>query len=210
MNGYRTIAHESEIEIDIKKSRYIGYAFLVSSAEEANEKLSALRKRQWDASHHCSAYVLGADKQLQKYSDDGEPQGTAGMPILQVLHHKDVTNTMVVVVRYFGGVLLGAGGLVRAYSEAAAKALDAAGLCQYVPVVRWGFAVDYAHWARLDRFLQSSDIQLEQTDYGAEVLCQGLSREEAWESFRQALYNHCDGRVEVQFAEHAIAPWPID
>ena len=192
MNGYRTIAHESEIEIVIKKSRFIGYAFLVSSAEEANEKLAALRKRQWDASHHCSAYVLGADKQLQKYSDDGEPQGTAGMPILQVLHHKDVTNTMVVVVRYFGGVLLGAGGLVRAYSEAAAKALDAAGLCQYVPVVRWGFAVDYAHWARLDRFLQSSDIQLEQTDYGAEVLCQGLSREEAWESFRQALYNHCD------------------
>ena len=210
MNGYRTIAHESEIEIVIKKSRFIGYAFLVSSAEEANEKLAALRKRQWDASHHCSAYVLGADKQLQKYSDDGEPQGTAGMPILQVLHHKDVTNTMVVVVRYFGGVLLGAGGLVRAYSEAAAKALDAAGLCQYVPVVRWGFAVDYAHWARLDRFLQSSDIQLEQTDYGAEVLCQGLSREEAWEAFRQALYNHCDGRVEVQFAEHAIAPWPID
>ena len=210
MNGYRTIAHESEIEIVIKKSRFIGYAFLVSSAEEANEKLAALRKRQWDASHHCSAYVLGADKQLQKYSDDGEPQGTAGMPILQVLHHKDVTNTMVVVVRYFGGVLLGAGGLVRAYSEAAAKALDAAGLCQYVPVVRWGFAVDYAHWARLDRFLQSSDIQLEQTDYGAEVLCQGLSREEARESFRQALYNHCDGRVEVQFAEHAIAPWPID
>ena len=210
MNGYRTIAHESEIEIVIKKSRFIGYAFLVSSAEEANEKLAALRKRQWDASHHCSAYVLGADKQLQKYSDDGEPQGTAGMPILQVLHHKDVTNTMVVVVRYFGGVLLGAGGLVRAYSEAAAKALDAAGLCQYVPVVRWGFAVDYAHWARLDRFLQSSDIQLEQTDYGAEVLCQGLSREEAWEPFRQALYNHCDGRVEVQFAEHAIAPWPID
>ena len=138
MNGYRTIAHESEIEIVIKKSRFIGYAFLVSSAEEANEKLAALRKRQWDASHHCSAYVLGADKQLQKYSDDGEPQGTAGMPILQVLHHKDVTNTMVVVVRYFGGVLLGAGGLVRAYSEAAAKALDAAGLCQYVPVVRWG------------------------------------------------------------------------
>lgn len=210
MNGYRTIAHESEIEIVIKKSRFIGYAFLVSSAEEANEKLAALRKRQWDASHHCSAYVLGADQQLQKYSDDGEPQGTAGMPILQVLHHKDVTNTMVVVVRYFGGVLLGAGGLVRAYSEAAAKALDAAGLCQYVPVVRWGFAVDYAHWARLDRFLQSSDIQLEQTDYGAEVLCQGLSRKEAWEPFRQALYNHCDGRVEVQFAEHAIAPWPID
>lgn len=210
MNGYRTIAHESEIEIVIKKSRFIGYAFLVATAEEANEKLAALRKRQWDASHHCSAYVLGADKQLQKYSDDGEPQGTAGMPILQVLHHKDVTNTMVVVVRYFGGVLLGAGGLVRAYSEAAAKALEAAGLCQYVPVVRWGFAVDYAHWARLDRFLQSSDIQLEQTDYGAEVLCQGLSREEAWEPFRQALYNHCDGRVEVQFAEHAIAPWPID
>lgn len=147
---------------------------MVSSAEEANEKLAALRKRQWDASHHCSAYVLGADKQLQKYSDDGEPQGTAGMPILQVLHHKDVTNTMVVVVRYFGGVLLGAGGLVRAYSEAAAKALDAAGLCQYVPVVRWGFAVDYAHWARLDRFLQSSDTNWNKRTMGRRFSAKGF------------------------------------
>ncbi len=91
---------------------------------------------------------------------------------------------MVVVVRYFGGVLLGRpGGLVRAYSEAAAKALDAAGLCQYVPVVRWGFAVDYAHWARLDRFLQSSDINWNKRTMGRRFSAKGLSREEAWESF---------------------------
>lgn len=210
MSGYRTIAHDSQIEIIIKKSRFLGYAFLVSSAEQANEKLAELRKLHWDASHHCSAYVLGPGKQLQKYSDDGEPQGTAGMPMLQVLHHKDVTNTLVIVVRYFGGILLGAGGLVRAYSEAAAKALEAAGICQYVPVIRWRFSVDYAHWARLDRFLQAADIQLEETDYGAEVCCQGISRESTWDSFYQALLNHCDGRVELQLSEHTIAPWPID
>ena len=207
--GYRTIAQAVTASFIEKKSEFIATLVPVQTADAAIACIEEVRKANRKARHNVYAYIL-RENHMTRYSDDGEPQGTAGMPILQVLHHKDVTNTMVVVVRYFGGVLLGAGGLVRAYSEAAAKALDAAGLCQYVPVVRWGFAVDYAHWARLDRFLQSSDIQLEQTDYGAEVLCQGLSREEAWESFRQALYNHCDGRVEVQFAEHAIAPWPID
>lgn len=210
MNGYRTIAHESEIEIVIKKSRFLGYAFLVNSPEQAAEKLSALRKQHWDASHHCSAYVLGADKQLQKYSDDGEPQGTAGMPILQVLHHKDITDTMVVVVRYFGGVLLGAGGLVRAYSEAAAKALDAAGVCQYVPVIRCSFAADYARWARIERFLQASEILLQQTDYGAEVTCTGLVRTENWETFKTSLSDHCEGRMEFRSVQEEIAPWPAD
>ena len=156
MNGYRTIAHESEIEIVIKKSRFIGYAFLVSSAEEANEKLAALRKRQWDASHHCSAYVLGADKQLQKYSDDGEPQGTAGMPILQVLHHKDVTNTMVVVVRYFGGVLLGTGGLVRAYTTATARALENAEVVTVRSVVELSVTVDYSLYERASLLIDAA------------------------------------------------------
>lgn len=210
MNGYCTIAQESECEVIIKKSRFLGYAFLVDSPEQAAEKLAALRKRHWDASHHCSAYVLGKDKQKQKYSDDGEPQGTAGLPILQVLHHKDVTDTMVVVVRYFGGVLLGAGGLVRAYSEAAAKALEAAGLCRYVPVVRWRFTIDYAHWARLERFLALADVQLERTDYGAAVCCQGLARAEQWPAFKAALADQCDGRMEFGSAEEALAPWPVD
>ena len=209
MTTYRVPFENGESAFTEKRSRFISHIWRVETEAEARERIEEMKKRYYDARHNCWCYLL-QEGGVVRYSDDGEPQGTAGQPMLNVFQRESVTNVCCVVTRYFGGVLLGAGGLVRAYSEAAAKALDAAGLCQYVPVVRWGFAVDYAHWARLDRFLQSSDIQLEQTDYGAEVLCQGLSREEAWESFRQALYNHCDGRVEVQFAEHAIAPWPID
>ena len=208
MTEYYIPTGPSETEFVEKRSRFIGHVWRVEGEEEARARIEEMKKRYYDARHNCWCYLI-QDGPV-RYSDDGEPQGTAGQPMLNVFQREGGTNVCCVVTRYFGGVLLGAGGLVRAYSEAAAKALDAAGLCQYVPVVRWGFAVDYAHWARLDRFLQSSDIQLEQTDYGAEVLCQGLSRKEAWEPFRQALYNHCDGRVEVQFAEHAIAPWPID
>ena len=209
MEDYRTIRGTAVGEYEEKKSRFIAQLSFADSEEKAVAFLEQVRAANRTARHNVYAYRL-REGSRERYSDDGEPAKTAGTPALEVLQHSGLTDLIVVITRYFGGVLLGAGGLVRAYSEAAAKALDAAGLCQYVPVVRWGFAVDYAHWARLDRFLQSSDIQLEQTDYGAEVLCQGLSREEAWEPFRQALYNHCDGRVEVQFAEHAIAPWPID
>ena len=208
MTTYRVPFENGESAFTEKRSRFISHIWRVETEAEARERIEEMKKRYYDARHNCWCYLL-RDGPV-RYSDDGEPAKTAGTPALEVLQHSGLTDLIVVITRYFGGVLLGAGGLVRAYSEAAAKALDAAGLCQYVPVVRWGVAVDYAHWARLDRFLQSSDIQLEQTDYGAEVLCQGLSREEAWEPFRQALYNHCDGRVEVQFAEHAIAPWPID
>ena len=209
MTTYRVPFENGESAFTEKRSRFISHIWRVETEAEARERIEEMKKRYYDARHNCWCYLL-QEGGVVRYSDDGEPQGTAGQPMLNVFQRESVTNVCCVVTRYFGGVLLGAGGLVRAYSEAAAKALDAAGLCQYVPVVRWGFAVDYAHWAWLDRFLQSSDIQLEQTDYGAEVLCQGLSRKEAWEPFRQALYNHCDGRVEVQFAEHAIAPWPID
>ena len=196
MNGYRTIAHESEIEIVIKKSRFIGYAFLVSSAEEANEKLAALRKRQWDASHHCSAYVLGADKQLQKYSDDGEPQGTAGMPILQVLHHKDVTNTMVVVVRYFGGVLLGAGGLTRAYTKGAKDALDAAGISVVRRWIEVLLPCSYAQYERMKLETEGFGGVIAEADYGADIALTVLLPEERADAFLAHILDVTAGTVE--------------
>ena len=169
MNGYRTIAHESEIEIVIKKSRFIGYAFLVSSAEEANEKLAALRKRQWDASHHCSAYVLGADKQLQKYSDDGEPSGTAGVPVLDVLLKENLVNVCVVATRYFGGTLLGAGGLVRAYSHTSKIAIEAANIVTMAECGIYRCDIDYSFYDRLVVLLNEVGANIEGSDFSDKV-----------------------------------------
>ena len=169
MNGYRTIAHESKIEIVIKKSRFIGYAFLVSSAEEANEKLAALRKRHWDASNHCSAYVLGADQQLQKYSDDGEPSGTAGVPVLDVLLKENLVNVCVVATRYFGGTLLGAGGLVRAYSHTSKIAIEAANIVTMAECGIYRCDIDYSFYDRLVVLLNEVGANIEGSDFSDKV-----------------------------------------
>jgi uncharacterized YigZ family protein len=114
-------------EIVEKKSRFIGEIFPASSLAEAEERLLGIRKRYYDARHHCYAWILGPDGQRRKSSDDGEPSGTAGAPILKVLDGAGVTDALVVVTRYFGGTLLGTGGLVRAYTQAASRALENAG-----------------------------------------------------------------------------------
>lgn len=123
---YYTITETGHGEYEEKKSRFLGEAIPVCSEEEAAEHLSRIRRQYYDARHHCYAYILGEGRDRKKASDDGEPQGTAGLPILKVIEGEDCTNTLVVVTRYFGGTLLGTGGLVRAYTSAAKAALAAA------------------------------------------------------------------------------------
>lgn len=126
---YYTIDKPARTEIKIKGSRFIGETSLVNSIEETNRQLAVIRKREHAATHHCYAYRVGLFDELQfKYSDDGEPGGTAGRPIYDVITGKDITNILLVVTRYFGGTKLGTGGLVRAYSEASSKALNLSGI----------------------------------------------------------------------------------
>ena len=138
--GFRTIAQRAAVEHVIKKSRFIGAAYPVQTVDEALVHLEAVRKQSWDASHQCYAYIIGENSEQKRFSDDGEPQGTAGMPMLDVLQKKDLTNVLVIVTRYFGGTLLGAGGLVRAYAGAAGAAVDAAGISVMTPAQRIGWA----------------------------------------------------------------------
>ena len=123
MECYHTVYTEGTGEIVEKKSRFIAEVFPVSNEEEAFAHLEEIRKKHWDARHHCWAYVIGRNPAAERMSDDGEPAGTAGKPILEVLRGKKLTDVFVVVTRYFGGTLLGTGGLVRAYTSAAAEAL---------------------------------------------------------------------------------------
>ncbi len=150
MKAYLTIAKEAACETVIKKSRFIGAVYPVETQEQAQERIAQIKKKYWDARHNCSAYILGEDASAMRYSDDGEPQGTAGIPMLEVLKQAGVTNVLAVVTRYFGGVLLGAGGLARAYGGAAAEALHAAGLLQMEPCFVYCVKLPYASFGKLE------------------------------------------------------------
>ena len=127
MKEYRTVSQEAKEEFTEKRSRFIGWIKPVKTEEEAIEYINAIKSQHWDAKHNVYAYSL-REGQISRYSDDGEPQGTAGVPVLEVLTHSGVTDAVIVVTRYFGGILLGTGGLVRAYSHAASIALKSAGV----------------------------------------------------------------------------------
>ena len=133
--GFRTVKAPSSVELVINRSRFIGQCFPISSEEEALDKLSELRKQYWDATHNCYAYSVGEKGEIARFSNDGEPGGTAGMPMMDALRGAGVTNVLCVVTRYFGGVLLGTGGLVRAYSRSCAEAIRAAGVVRMAPLI---------------------------------------------------------------------------
>lgn len=168
-----TIAGTTVHEIEIKKSRFIAYLTHAETVTDAEAQLAGLRKEYWDARHHCSALVLGPHGDRQRSNDDGEPAGTAGMPMLEVLRHRGVTDVIAVVVRYFGGTLLGAGGLVRAYTAAVSEGLDAA------PIVRraWRqpltFRVPMAQIGRVEHavrsWLERNDGSMTGVEYAGEA-----------------------------------------
>ncbi|MDO8152569.1 YigZ family protein [Isoptericola sp. b408] len=154
----RTLADPVDHELVIKKSRFLAHLAPVASETEADAVIAAVRKQHWDARHHCVAMVLGTHADSQRSSDDGEPSGTAGVPMLEVLRHRRLTDVVAVVTRYFGGVLLGAGGLVRAYSAAVAGAVDAAdaggGILERRTVREVSVDAPHADAGRIDHLLR--------------------------------------------------------
>ncbi len=163
MNPYTTIAKEASAEFTEKRSRFIGHIRPVQTPEEAAGFLAELKTKFWDASHNCSAYSLRGG--VQRCSDDGEPHGTAGVPILDILKKEDVTDAAIVVTRYFGGVLLGAGGLVRAYSHAAKLALDAAGKLTMRPCSVFSIDVSYPLYDRISKLLKERGVTVLDSEF---------------------------------------------
>jgi len=167
----RTIAAAVEHELVIKKSRFIAQIAPVSSVDEADAVIAGIRKRYWDARHNCSAMVTGVLGDQARSSDDGEPSGTAGIPMLEVLRRRELTDVVAVVTRYFGGVKLGAGGLVRAYSTAVSEALDLAALVQRMSLTQVTIEVPHADAGRYDNLLRDwavhHDATLGEPSYAA-------------------------------------------
>lgn len=202
----------AEILLEIKKSEFIGHVARVQSEDEAREFLDALRKRYHDARHVCSAFVIGADRDIQRSSDDGEPAGTAGIPMLQaVLAHRtteealqDLSDVCVGVVRYFGGIKLGAGGLVRAYTDATVQAIDAARLTTRERLRLGRIEVPHADAGRLENELRASDVAVLGTDYASSHASLNIAvtdSEEAREGAEAHLASSSSGQLDVTWGE---------
>jgi len=166
---YKTIYKEAEAEITEKKSRFIANVFPVGSEEEAASHLEQIKKQHWNARHHCFAYVLGERSEIQRYSDDGEPGGTAGKPMLDVLLGEDIHDILVVVTRYFGGVLLGTGGLVRAYGGAVKAGLAASNIITKKYGCKLIIETDYSGLGKIQYILGQRGISVLNSDYSEAV-----------------------------------------
>ena len=187
---YKTVAKEAEITLIEKKSKFIARIKPVETQEEAEAFIDEVRKEHWNATHNVPAYILGMNQEIQKYSDDNEPSGTAGLPILEVLKNHEIVNCVVVVTRYFGGTLLGRGGLIRAYGGAAREALQSAGIVRMVPAREVGITVDYVHSGKVQNEILTQGITLADTVYLEQVTFQVLLFPHEEEPLRQAIQEY--------------------
>lgn len=194
MLGYRTIAAPAEAEFVEKKSRFIGQIAPVQTEEEALAFIAEISKKHHSAAHNVYAYIL-REGNLSRFTDNGEPQGTAGIPTLDVLQKEGLTDVCVVVTRYFGGTLLGTGGLVRAYSHGTKIAVDAARILNMAPCVRVGVDCEYSFYGKLSYFLPDWKAQVESSDFGASVHLELLLREDRLEGFSKGLTELSNGQV---------------
>ena len=207
LKPYKTLLTRASDEFIINKSRFIGYGAPAASEEEALGFLADVRSAHKDASHHCYAYIIGANMGVMRYSDDGEPGGTAGMPIIEVMKARQVTNACVVVVRYFGGVLLGAGGLTRAYAQGAAAAVDAAGVGEVSPTRRYLMEVPYPMLGRVEYLLKSLPVIVEDKQFSDAIVMTLIVRARDDEAFLSAVMSGTDGRIEPIFMEEMYKAW---
>lgn len=196
---YLTIKNIIEHEVEIRRSRFICALAPVDSEERAREFIAERKRRYADATHNCTAYVIGAD--LRKADDDGEPGGTAGTPMLEMLTRRGFADVVAVVTRYFGGVLLGAGGLARAYGGVVGETLDRAETVAMVPATIASVTIDHAHAGRLENDLRASPYPLRGVDYGARVTFEVAVACDAVSSFEEWLATATAGRATTQFGQ---------
>ncbi|RME24459.1 MAG: YigZ family protein, partial [Candidatus Zixiibacteriota bacterium] len=197
---------DGRAEIKVKGSRFIGEAMPVADVSEAQERLHAIRKREHAATHHCYAWRIGLfEQQRLKFSDDGEPGGTAGKPILEVIEGAGVTNTLIVVTRYFGGTKLGTGGLVRAYTEAAQKALEAADVTQSFLTKTFRLRMDFSQYEPVQRVIHKLGATITSSDFADAVTLHVAVRLSRAEELQKQLTETTAGKVVCETIESETA-----
>ena len=188
-------------EIVEKKSRLIANIKSVETVEEAQVYIEEMKKKYWDARHNCSAFSVGTEQVTTRCSDDGEPSGTAGKPILEVISGSGIHNIVVVVTRYFGGTLLGTGGLVRAYTDATRAGIENSDIVEKIPGRRVDIAMDYTDLGKLQYLLAQNEVLTEDTEYTDKVIIHALFPESDKEMLKKKITEATSGRVMTQEGE---------
>ena len=204
LNSYKTIRTASSDEYIVKKSRFIGHIMPVTTQEQALEFIQTVSKKHWDATHNVYAYII-RETGVKRYSDDGEPQGTAGIPVLDVLEKSGVTDCAVVVTRYFGGIMLGAGGLVRAYSHSASIAVAAGGIVTRAMCARLKVTCDYYFYGKLSSLVPESGGVIEDTIFEDNVTLIFRMPLEIIDGFNAKLIDVSNGRYKAEKTEEFFA-----
>lgn len=166
---YLTVKEDGQHSLEIKKSRFICQLFRITSDNQAQEIIAKVKKEHFKATHNCHAYLVGENNEIQRSSDDGEPSGTAGLPMLEVLRKRELINTLAVVTRYFGGTELGKGGLIRAYGGVVSEALDAVGIVEGHLQQELSLSIDYPQHPKLENYLETAPYHLKETIYTDKV-----------------------------------------
>jgi len=185
LDQYFTVKKEGSDEIIIQKSRFIGYVRRVETEDAAQAFIQEIKKKHHDATHNCSAYMIGEHDQIQKANDDGEPSGTAGVPMLEVLKKQGLKDTAIVVTRYFGGIKLGAGGLIRAYGNTTSQAIQTTGIVKRQLMQGFLITVDYTLLGKLENVLRNSEHILESIDYLEQVALLVYVKKENSQDFQE-------------------------
>jgi uncharacterized YigZ family protein len=196
MGGYKTVYEIAEDSFEEKKSKFIGQIAPVSTEEEAVGFINLVRSQNRKARHNVYAYIL-RDGNISRYSDDGEPQGTGGVPVLEVLKKEGLTDVCVVVTRYFGGILLGTGGLARAYSHACKIAVEKARIMEYHPCSKIEVRCDYTLYGRLTQLLPQFEVKTVSEDFAEAVTLTLLVKAEFAEDFKAKLIDAANGRIDL-------------
>ncbi|MGW8956740.1 YigZ family protein [Paenibacillus sp. NPDC055715] len=201
LEQYRTVRDSGSKEIVIRKSRFIGHIQPVQTEEEAAAFIERIKKEHWNATHNCSAYMIGERDEIQKQSDDGEPSGTAGKPILEVIRNQKLKNVAIVVTRYFGGILLGAGGLIRAYSDGAVAAIEAGDAITRVLHREIFVKLDYTWLGKVENELRNRSIRTGETMFTDKVTLTCLPLAGDAESFSNWITDLTQGQLLVSEGE---------
>ncbi|WP_226670831.1 YigZ family protein [Metabacillus litoralis] len=197
LSHYYTVKGYGEHEIIIQKSRFICYSQRATTEEEAISFIQQIKKKHHDANHNCSAYLIGEHDNIQKANDDGEPTGTAGVPMLEVLKKKNLKDTVVVVTRYFGGIKLGGGGLIRAYGKSVSEGLQVAGIVERKLMRVMHTKIDYTWLGKVENEIRSSTYLLKEIHYLNDVEVEAYVEEEKKQSFLEWMTELTNGKSEI-------------
>ena len=201
---YKTIFEYAENEYVIEKSRFIAHVKPVESYEEAQAFVAEIKQEHRDATHNVPVIICGNKQEIKWASDDGEPQGTSGLPVLKMVSDLGITNVAIVITRYFGGIKLGTGGLARAYTQAAKLAIEKAGLCSVEKGCYLSYKMDYSYLAKLQNIEKQGDFSIVDTNYTDKVIVKLATKEENIDILEKTLQDLTSGQATIELKENSL------